>query len=138
MIFRRAVCAHTVSVLGASLILLIGLEFIAAGPVGLAAAIGKWIGGVLIFAALAVLSIPVGLLLRWIVGLLPVEPLFGALFGGAAVSFALIPVLHPAMYPTVSLTSHPASLIFVHLFAGLIAGGLWHLIEFPPQEKHGE
>ena len=113
-----------------SLAIFIGLETIVFGTEALVSGAAKWIGGIMIFAMLSLLTIPLGLLLRRLVEGLPLTPLGGALVGGVSVSLVLMFVLHPAMYPTLNFLSHPISLIFVHSGAGLVGGWIWYVIEF--------
>ena len=126
----RAVSAHLFSVLIGSLLITIGIETIALGMIGPLSGAGKWIGGFLIFAILALVSLPLGSMLRWCTGKLPLDPLGGAVATGGCVGFVLIFVLHPAMYPSVSFSSHPLALSFVHILTGLLCGWLWHAVEF--------
>jgi len=121
-----------------SLILVIGIEVIVFGPVGIVQGLGKWVGGFLIFLILSVLSLPIGLLMRYRVGLLPITASQGAIFGGVVVGMVLMFVLHPAMYPSLSFGSSPLSLTLVHSVAGLSAGVIWYSIEFAWKEPTGD
>ena len=117
---------------------MMGLDAISSGAVGIADGTAKWIGGFLIFGFLAGLSIPIGLLVRAAVGLLPMKPLLGAVLTGAAVGLALIPVLNPAMYPDVSFQSDPFRLVLVHASAGVVGGLVWWSIECPASQVSHE
>ncbi|MEO0380013.1 MAG: hypothetical protein AAF252_07050 [Pseudomonadota bacterium] len=121
-----------------SLILLVGVEIVVFGQVGIVQGLAKWIGGFLMFLILSVLSLPIGLLLRFGVGRLPIKPLLGALLAGLAVGVTLIFVLHPAMYRQVSFGSEPLSLILVHSMAGMAAGTIWYGIEFAGKDVIGD
>lgn len=134
----RHVAAHILSVYLGSLILFVGIETVVFGSVGIVQGLAKWIGGFLIFLILSVLSLPIGLLLRFGVGRLPIKPLLGALLGGLAMGVTLIFVLHPAMYRQLSFGSDPLSLILVHSMAGLSAGIIWYCIEFAGKGVTGE
>ncbi|WP_299589971.1 hypothetical protein [uncultured Tateyamaria sp.] len=127
--------AHFSSVLVGSLLLATGIDAIAFGMEGLVSGLAKWIGGMLIFTVLALVSVPAGLLLRWFAGKLPLEPLTGSMAMGACVGVALIFVLHPATYPQMSFISHPVQLLVVHGLAGLAGGWVWHFIEFKPSKE---
>lgn len=126
----RVVGAHLAAVLLGSLVLLVGMEAIVFGPMGLLQGFGKWIGGILIFAVLAMASLPVGLLLRAIVGRFSTSPFCGATLCGAVVGLGLMFVLHPAMYLGVSFWTDPLALSLAHAIAGICGGLVWHAIEF--------
>ena len=134
----RLVGAHLAAVLSGSLVLLIGIEATVFGPVGIPQGVGKWIGGVLIFIFLAIASLPLGLVLRLVVGRLNSAPLRGAMLGGAFVGFGLMFVLHPAMYPGVSFWTDPLALSLAHTIAGVCGGAAWYWIEYAAEgEKIG-
>ncbi len=132
----RAIAAHFVAVLLSSLLLFVGVEAVVFGSVGVLQGVGKWIGGVLIFIVLAIASLPIGLLLRGIIGKLAPSAFSGAIVGGVFVSLALMFLLHPAMYPGVSFWTHPVALTLVHGFAGFCGGALWHTVEFGLGGEH--
>ena len=126
----RAIGAHFAAVLLSSLVLIMGIEAVVHGTVGSVEGIGKWIGGIAIFLTLALISLPVGLMLRVIVGRSGVAPMRGALLGGVLVGGALLFVLHPGMYPGVSVQTKPVGLVLIHIGAGLTGGWVWHRCEF--------
>jgi vacuolar-type H+-ATPase subunit I/STV1 len=130
----RAILAHVCAVFAASAVIMAGMGFVEAGFKGLVDRFAGWVGGFLIFGALSVLSLPVGLLIRSFVGRFTVHPERAAVGTGLGVSLVLIPVLHPAMMPSLSLSSHPMQLIAVHGVAGVLGGWLWFAIEQPKRE----
>ena len=89
-----------------------------------------WLGGILIFALIAIVTLPLGLAFRWCVGKAPLKPLIGAVIGDLAVSLAPMFMLHPSMHPSLTLQTAPCSLIAVHAVSGVAAGWLWYVIEF--------
>jgi hypothetical protein len=131
MHFPRVILAHVCSVFAASSVIIAGMGFVNAGFVGVVDRFSGWIGGFLIFSFLSVCSLPIGLLLRSIVGRLPVSPKRVSVGTGIAVAVALIPVLHPAMMPSMSFASHLFQLLAVHGTAGAVGGWLWWAIEQP-------
>ena len=131
----RRLVAHIAATLSGSFLILVGIECVVYGLEGVPVGIGKWIGGLLIFAVFAIVTIPLGLALRLVLGKLPLRPRFGAIAGGVVVGFALVFVLHPALYPPLSFSSHPVSLTFIHLASGGLAGYIWYLIEAPVPER---
>ena len=131
----KAIGAHFAAVLVSSLALLVGIETLAHGAIGIVQGVGKWIGGILIFLVISLASLPIGLSIRAMIGQFRVVPIFGALIGGACVGLALLFVLHPAMYPGVSFQTHPVGLTVVHLGAGVIGGWIWHRFEFGAGDK---
>ncbi len=122
--------AHLIAVMAGSLILFLGMDTIVFGASGSLSGLGKWVGGLLIIAVLGVVTIPVGLLLRWAIGKLPVAPMTGAFAGGVGLSLVLMFILHPAMYPPLNILSHPIKLTLVHLLAGSVGALMWYLVEF--------
>ena len=133
----RTILAHVFAVLSGSLLLMSGVEMILQGPLGALDGAAKWLGGLLIFSVVAIATAPVGMTLRWLVGKLPMRPMEGALLGGASIGIASVFVLHPALYPNLSLATHPVQLVILHLIAGLAGGWAWHRIEFSTKEKPG-
>ncbi|MBO9478231.1 hypothetical protein J7382_11860 [Shimia sp. R11_0] len=127
----RAILAHVCAVFAASAGIMAGMGFVDAGFVGLIDQLAGWVGGFLIFGLLSVLSVPVGLLIRSIVGRFATHPERASVGTGLGISLALIPVLHPAMMPPMSVWSHPLQLIAVHSIAGVLGGWLWFAIEQP-------
>ena len=83
---------------------------------------------------LGLVSAPLGLALRYLVGLLPVSPRPAAVVTGLAVGWALIPVLHPGMVGGVTFTSNPFAMIVIHGLAGGLGGVLWGAVEFGKSE----
>lgn len=108
-----------------------GLEAVISGWLGVVDGATKWIGGFLIFLVLAVATVPLGLLFRHLVGKVNIPPLTGAVFTGMAVSVGLMFVLHPAMYPGISVFTVPVLLPVVHVLAGVAGGYTWWMIEQP-------
>ncbi len=106
-----------------------GTEALLFGPMGLVSGLAKTVGGGLIFLVLAVVSLPLGLFLRWAVSRVVATPLVGAAICGVSIGAVLIPVLHPAMYPGLSFDTAPLGLTVVHALAGLIGGVLWWVCE---------
>ena len=135
MLSGTTVSAHVSAVLLGSCLIVTGTQAIISGPIGIIEGSAKWLGGILIFGFVACASLPAGLALRFLIGTLPMTPLHGAFLGGTLASLAIAFVLHPAMYPSVSMSSHPLHLSALHLFAGLSAGLLWHFIEFHSKER---
>ena len=129
------ITAHFVAVFVGSLILMIGVEMIYLGPEGVLSGAAKWVGGILTFLMLAVLSLPVGLGLRWGLGVLPISPTVGAVIGGLSVGIGLVFILHPALRPSLSLASHPLSLMVTHALAGIVGGCAWLLVEAASRER---
>ena len=131
----RSVAAHLCAVLVGSFVLTVGVETIYIGAEGFFSGAAKWIGGIIIFLVLAVVSIPIGLGLRWSIGKLPIAPSTSAVLGGLIVSLALLTVLHPSMRPTISVSTHTFSLVLLHVIAGASAGWIWLLVETETREK---
>jgi hypothetical protein len=108
-----------------------GIGGIRGGLEGALESLAGWVGGALIFATLAVMSAPVGLLLRWIAGRMFNRPQMPALMIGVVVGLMFIPVLHPAMVPSLAFASDPMKLFVVHAGAGLVGGAVWIVLERP-------
>jgi hypothetical protein len=124
------ILAHMCAVFSAWVIILTGSEMLLEGMEGFSSGLGKSIGGLLIWFFLALVSLPLGGALRYLAGRLPVRPLSGAIGVGVAVGWALIPVLNPAMSPSLTFASHPVGLLVVYSLAGIVGGTVWWAIEF--------
>lgn len=131
MTLKRRSLAHFCGVFAGAWGILAGLDAVASGPVGLADGTGKWIGACVIIAVLAISSLPLGLVLRFLIGKLHLNPQFGAILGGVAAGLMLIPMLHPAHNPSIAIGTHTFELLFVHAGAGVLGGYTWWLIERP-------
>lgn len=119
----RWLSAHLAAILVGSFIITVGVDMLAyEWPIGLSSW-GKWVGGFLIFFIIGLLTAPIGLGLRFVLGRLGQRNLPAAVVTGTLVGLALIPVLHPAMYPGLSIDTNPVGLVLVHGLAGA-AGGL--------------
>jgi hypothetical protein len=85
----------------------------------------KWVGGALIFVIIALLTVPIGIGIRYVLGRIGQRNLPAAVVTGAVIGLALIPVLHPAMYRDLSMATNPIGLLLVHALAGCIGGLTW-------------
>ena len=109
--------------------IVVGVEVVALGwQEGLGGS-GKWLGGLLIIAAIAILALPIGIGLRFWLGSMGQQNLVAAMITGTAIGVALVPVLHPAMYPSLSLETHWITLLLVHCLAGCAGGVAWFVTE---------
>ena len=81
--------------------------------------------------AFAVVSLPVGLFLRFLGGKVPVRPIIYLLSIGIIVGLGLIPVVHPEMTDERNvIATHRGELVLIHGIAGILGGVLWWLVEF--------
>ena len=112
-----------------SLIIVVGVEVVALGWQAGLGGLGKWLGGLLIIAAIAILALPIGIGLRFWLGSMGQQNLVAAVATGTAIGAALLPVLHPALRPPLSLETHPVALLIVHCLAGCAGGMAWFVIE---------
>jgi hypothetical protein len=126
----RAFAAHLAATSAAAVVLFVGLDVLTVGPTGVLSGLAKYIGGLAIILLVCVLTAPLGLTLRYLVGLLPVPPQPAAIVAGIAAGLALIPILHPGMIGGISFLSNPLALIAIHGLAGGVGGVIWHTVEF--------
>lgn len=129
MFFTRGI-AHISATFFAAIIIVSGTDIILQGPSGLISGLGKSIGGFLIWIIIGVVTMPIGFALRYIIGKLPLDPYHAAVGIGVCIGLALIPVLNPAMMPSLTLASHPISLLIVYSLAGGSGGLIWYFVEF--------
>lgn len=106
-----------------------GVEILAFGADHVLSGAGKWLGGILIFAVIGALTAPVGIPVRYAAGKLPIPERPGAVAIGIVIGLMLIPLLHPVMYPPISMGSHPMELLLLHSLAGAVGGLTWYMIE---------
>ena len=111
------------------------MQLIANGPVGIVDGTLMWFGGILIFAVIAIFTVPLGLGLRFLIETIPLQPLGLALVTGTVVSIAIMLILHPAMMPGISLSTKPYALVVLHLAAGLAGGLIWWIVENPSSSE---
>ena len=126
--------SHMTAIFVAGVVILTGTEVILQGPMGVVSGLGKSIGGFLIWLILGVVSAPIGLMLRLVVGKLPFRPLYVAIVTGVGIGWILIPVMNPAMAPPLTFASHPFGLLIVYTLAGVMGGIAWHCIEFKKEK----
>jgi len=126
----RWAVAHILSTCVGVVAIFTGVKVLMSGPIGFAAGLTGALSGMLLFLVIAVFSIPIGVLLRFLVGFLPIPPIVGAVGVGLLVSFYAMMVLHPEISPLISLETHPVGLVVVHAVAGILGGALWWAIEF--------
>ena len=80
---------------------------------------------------LSVVSLPVGLLLRFLCGKIPVRPIVCTLSIGIILGLGLIPVVHPEMTDErILIETYRGELFLIHGIAGFLGGALWWLVEF--------
>ena len=114
---------------------MVGLGVVSGGLEGGLEAFFGWVGGFLIFAILAVASLPAGWALRWVaLKTLKPNPL-NTMAVGVFVGLALIPVLHPAMRQDVMWSTHGVALVLAHGLSGAFGGWVWWQIETPYRER---
>ncbi len=112
-----------------------GTEVILQGPSGLLSGLGKSLGGFMIWLVLGVVSAPIGLGLRHVMGRLPFHPLYVAIVTGMGIGWILIPIMNPAMAPPLTFSSHPVGLLIVYSLAGGLGGLVWYCIEFKKENR---
>ena len=114
---------------------MVGLGVVSGGLEGGLEAFFGWVGGFLIFAILAVASLPAGWALRWVaLKTLKPNPL-NTMAVGVFVGLALIPVLHPAMRQDVMWSTHGVALVLAHCLSGAFGGWVRWQIETPYRER---
>jgi len=118
------------AVIVAGVIILTGTQVLLDGPFGLFDGLLKSLGGFFIWIILGFVSMPLGLSLRYVAGLLPFPPLPVAIGFGVAIAWVLIPVLNPTMAPPLSFASHLVGLLIVYSVAVIVGGVVWCAIEF--------
>jgi hypothetical protein len=138
----RWLSAHLAATYAGSLIITVGIEELAYGaeygPAVALGGAGRWLGGFLIFFILGLLSAPIGIGLRFVLGRIRQRNLPAAVITGVLVGLVLIPVLHPAMYPGLSLETDPIGLLLVHGLAGAAGGLAWfgtELFQTPMRDR---
>lgn len=127
----RATAAHVAAMLVAQVMIFTGMQAIRFGPSELLSGFTMSLAGFLIFLIVSVLTLPIGLLLRWLAGKLTASPLRISVSVGVIVGLATIPLLHPAMAPSISLGTRPVELLVLHALAGACGGYVWYYIERP-------
>jgi hypothetical protein len=125
-----AILVHLCAVFVAAVIIVTGTEMILEGPSGFISGVGKSIGGFLVWLILGLVTLPLALVLRHFAGRLPLRPLPVAMGVGVAIGWVLIPVLNPAMTPSLTFASHPVGLLLVYSLAGISGGVVWWAIAF--------
>ncbi len=125
----RWLSAHLAAMLVGSFLIMTGIDTLLDGWRGGIGGAGKWLGGLLIFVIIALLAAPIGFGLRLVLGRLRQLNLPAAVIAGVLVGLALIPVLHPGMYPGLSIETQPVGLLLVHVVAGSLAGLAWFGVE---------
>jgi hypothetical protein len=127
----KPVLAHFVSVYTASGALMLGLGALDAGLTGALEFAARWFGGFLIFGILAMVSLPLGLFIRYL-ALKFLKPSFAGSVGiGVSVSWILVFILYPAMMPPLSFETAPFGLLLSHGIAGAVGGWVWWLLDKP-------
>ena len=80
---------------------------------------------------LSVVSLPVGLFLRFLGGKVPVRPIMCTLSVGIILGLGLIPLVHPEMTDErIAIETYRAELFLIHGIAGFLGGLVWWLVEF--------
>ena len=80
---------------------------------------------------LAVVSLPLGLFLRFLGGKVSVRPIIYLLPIGIIFGLGLIPVVHPEMTDErIVIAAYRGELFLIHGIAGILGGVLWWLVEF--------
>ena len=128
---KRIILAHVLSVYFGSGALLASVGLIENGLVGLVERLLNWLGGFLIFVLLAILTIPVGLILRLCAGFLPLPARVAAPAFRVLASLSLVPLLHPHLVLSVTWQDHVIALLFAHGLAGALGGWIWLVVERP-------
>lgn len=125
----RWLSAHFAAILVGSLFVFVGVDLLVSGwPAGLGGA-GKWIGGIVIVSVIAFATAPIGLTLRLVLGKLNLLHPLAAAVTGSALGLAIIPMLHPSMYPSVTMDNNGFDLVLVHATAGCAGGLAWFACE---------
>ncbi|MDB5665792.1 hypothetical protein [Cypionkella sp.] len=127
--------AHMCAIFLAAVVIVTGTETVLQGPVGLLSGLAKSVGGFMIWLMLGVVSAPIGLILRNIMGRLPFHPFYVAVVTGIVIGWILIPVMNPAMAPPLTFSSHPVGLLIVYSLAGGLGGLVWYVIEFRKENR---
>lgn len=134
----RWLSAHLAATLAGSLIIMVGTDVLEYGwAVGLGSW-GKWMGGFVLFFIIGLLTAPLGIGLRYVLGRIGQRNLPAAVITGVLVGLALIPVLNPAMYPGLSFDTNPLGLLVVYGLSGAAGGLAWfgtELFQTPIRER---
>ncbi len=130
VLLRQAV-AHVVAITFVGYAISAGIVILANGMTSIFTAFE--IPSVYLLALLffSVISLPVGLFLRFLCGKVPVRPLVGLVLMGIIFGLGLIPIMHPEMTDErIAIEMYRGELFLIHGIAGSLGGGLWWLIEF--------
>ena len=127
--FQRSFTGYIIAILVGSLFIMAGTETIYSGPMGIVTGTGKWVGASLIVLIFAFITLPVGLIARYLSGILPFSPLTVACTVGPIISVLLIPIIQPLV---TEQFRHEGILPYVlfHLLAGAAGGYSWYRVEF--------
>ena len=130
MLLRQTV-AHVVAVTFIGHAIYAGIVILENGITSISTAIAFSPMYLLALLVLSIVSLPVGLLLRFLCGKIPVRPIVCILSIGIILGLGLIPVMHPEMTDErIVIEMHRGELFLIHGIAGLLGGALWWLVEF--------
>ncbi len=127
--FQLRFLGYLSAILVGTLIVFTGIEVIEFGVMGIVSGPLKWGGGLLILFFFGVFTAPVGLLGRYLCGMLPYDPLHVACTSGAVIALVLMPFIQP-LITSATWDKNLLSFALVYLLAGTVGGYVWYRVEF--------
>ena len=124
-ILLRQSVAHIVAITFVGYAISAGIVILEGGMTSISTAIA--FSPMFLFAllVLSVVSLPVGLFLRFLCGKIPVRPIVCVLLIGIILGLGLIPVMHPEMTDErIVIESYRGELFLIHGIAGFLGGAL--------------